>query len=193
MAKRLRARPSNTMILIFGSGLILVLLAVAGLNKPLPSYLVAQSNLPVGQALSDENTSLVPLDLGVLAERYATKEQAENLVLLQPIAEGELIPLRLLAEAAPIGQTSIRFTPDLKPANRITIGSKVTIWQVVEIEEAFEPQLLVASALIADILYGDGLFAGELPEVEVLVPAPEGALLLSALASDASVYLLPKS
>ena len=187
MAKRLRARPSNTMILIFGSGLILVLLAVAGLNKPLPSYLVAQSNLPVGQALSDENTSLVPLDLGVLAERYATKEQAENLVLLQPIAEGELIPLRLLAEAAPIGQTSVRFTPDLKPANRITIGSKVAIWQVVEIEEAFEPQLLVASALIADILYG------ELPEVEVLVPAPEGALLLSALASDASVYLLPKS
>lgn len=193
MAKRLRARPSNTMILVIGAGFILVLLAVAGLNKPLPSYLVAQSNLPVGQALSEENTTLVALDLGVLAERYATKEQVEDLVLLQPVAQGELIPLRLLAEATPAGQTSIRFTPELKPANRITIGSKVAIWQVVEIEDTFEPQLLVASALVSDILFGDGLFAGELPEVEVLVPGSEGTLLLSALASDASVYLLPQS
>ena len=193
MAKRLRARPSNTMILLVGAGLVLVLLAVAGLNKPLPSYLVAKSNLPVGQLVSEENTVLVPLDLGVLAERYATDEQAKDLVLLQPVAEGELIPLRLLADEAPAGQTSIRFTPDLKPANRITIGSKVTIWQVVEIEEVFEPQLLVASAVVSDILYGDGLFAGELPEVEVLIYGQEGALLLSALASDASVYLLPQS
>ena len=193
MAKRLRARPSNTMILLVGAGLVLVLLAVAGLNKPLPSYLVAKSNLPVGQLVSEENTVLVPLDLGVLAERYATDEQAKDLVLLQPVAEGELIPLRLLADASPAGQTSIRFTPDLKPANRITIGSKVTIWQVVEIEEVFEPQLLVASAVVSDILYGDGLFAGELPEVEVLIYGQEGALLLSALASDASVYLLPQS
>lgn len=193
MVRRLRARPSNTMILVVGSGLILVLLAVAGLNKPLPTYLVARSNIPVGQLLSGDNTVMVPLDLGVVAERYATTEIAENLVLLQPVAEGELVPLRLLAELAPAGQTSIRFTPDLKPANRITIGSRVSIWQVVEIDEAFEPQLLVGGALISDILYGDGLFAGELPEVEVMLPEPEGALLLSALSSQASVYVLPQS
>ena len=34
MAKRLRARPSNTVILVAGSFLVLVLVGIAGLNRP---------------------------------------------------------------------------------------------------------------------------------------------------------------
>lgn len=193
MAKRLRARPSNALLLAIGTFVILVLLAVAGLNKPLPGYLIAAGNLPPGAALDQGNAEILELDLGPLAERYATQEQAQGMVLLQPVASGELIPLRLLGERAPQNQTAIRFTPDLKPANPIAIGSRVAIWQVVEIEEIFEPQLLVENAVVSDLAFGDGLFAGELPEVEVLVTHSQGSLLISALASDAAVYLLPRS
>lgn len=193
MARRLRGRPSNTLLLIFGSGLVLVLLAVAGLNRPLPNYLVASSNLPQGAELGSESVEELGLELGALSETYATREDALDKVLLQPVASGELIPIRILGPKATNGLTAIRFTPDLKPANPITIGSKVAIWQVIEIEEIFQSQLLVTSALVSDLLYGDGLFAGELPEVEVAVSDAEATLLLSALSSEAAVYLLPRS
>lgn len=193
MARRLRARPLNTMLLIIGTGTILVLLAVAGLNRPVPSYLVALGNLPPGTAVSSETANEVQLDLKGLAASYATKDDVSGKVLLQPVAAGELIPKRILGEQLANNQTAIRFTPKLKPASPILLGSRVTVWQVVEMETSFESQLLVPSALVTDLLYGEGLFAGELPEVEVVVTDTEAQLLLSAISAESDVYLLPRS
>ncbi len=191
MAKRLRARPSNTVLLIIGSAIFLLLVAFVGLNRPVPSYLIAASNLGPGMALSTDNTQAIKLDLGILAQSYVTAEYLDGLVLLQPVAAGELIPLRLLGEGLARGQTSLRFTPGLKPAGQITPGSRVAIWQVVEAEEGFESQLLVLSALVTDLQFGEGLFAGELPEVEVILTESLATLVLESLTSDAAIYLLP--
>jgi hypothetical protein len=191
MAKRLRARPSNTVLLIIGSAIFLLLVAFVGLNRPVPSYLIAASNLGPGIALSTDNTQAIKLDLGILAQSYVTAEYLDGLVLLQPVAAGELIPLRLLGEGLARGQTSLRFTPGLKPAGQITPGSRVAIWQVVEAEEGFESQLLVLSALVTDLQFGEGLFAGELPEVEVILTESLATLVLESLTSDAAIYLLP--
>ncbi len=191
MAKRLRARPSNTLLLIVGSVLLLSLVAFAGLNRPVPSYLIAASNLGPGMSLTDQNTQALRLQLGSLAPRYATGEDVAGLVLLQPVAAGELIPLRLLGSGLGAGQTSLRFTPGLKPAGQITPGSRVAIWQVVEIDDEFESQLLVQSALVTDLQFGEGLFAGELPEVEVLLTEALATLVLESIAAKANIYLLP--
>ena len=193
MARRLRARPSSTMLLVIGAGTILLLLAVAGLNKPLPSYLVATGNLPPGAAITELTTQETALDLGILSDKYATRAQVQNKVLLQPVAIGELIPVRILGEQLSANQTSIRFTPKLKPANPISLGARVAIWQAIELDEEYETQLLVQSALVTDLVYGEGLFAGELPEVEVVVSNVEAQLLLAAISAEHDVYLLPKS
>ena len=193
MARRLRARPANTMLLVIGAGTILLLLAVAGLNKPLPSYLVATGNLPPGAAITELTTQETALDLGILSDKYATRAQVQNKVLLQPVAIGELIPVRILGEQLSANQTSIRFTPKLKPANPISLGARVAIWQAIELDEEYETQLLVQSALVTDLVYGEGLFAGELPEVEVVVSNVEAQLLLAAISAEHDVYLLPKS
>ena len=169
MAKRLRARPSNTVILVVGSFLVLVLVGIAGLNLPLPTYLIASSNLGVGTVLGSELVRVESLDLGSIAESYATEADLDGQALLIPISSGELIPRRALGESLTNGQTSIRVVPDFKPASQITLGSRVSIWQVVDVEDEFEPQLLVASSLVSDILFGEGLFAGELPEVELIL------------------------
>ena len=193
MAKRLRARPSNTVILVAGSFLILVLVGIAGLNRPLPTYLIASSNLGVGTVLGSELVRLESLDLGSIAESYATEADLDGQALLIPISSGELIPRRALGESLTNGQTSIRVVPDLKPASQITLGSRVSIWQVVEVEDEFEPQLLVASSLVSDILFGEGLFAGELPEVELILSRTEAAMVLRAVTSESAIYLLPLS
>jgi hypothetical protein len=62
---------------------------------------------------------------------------------------------------------------------------------VVEAEEGFESQLLVLSALVTDLQFGEGLFAGELPEVEVILTESLATLVLESLTSDAAIYLLP--
>lgn len=191
MAKRLRARPSNTVILVAGSFLVLVLVGIAGLNRPLPIYLIASSNLGVGTVLGSELVRLESLDLGSIAESYATEADLDGQALLIPISSGELIPRRALGESLTNGQTSIRVVPDLKPASQITLGSRVSIWQVVEVEDEFEPQLLVASSLVSDILFGEGLFAGELPEVELILSRIEAAMVLRAVTSESAIYLLP--
>ena len=193
MAKRLRARPSNTVILVAGSFLVLVLVGIAGLNRPLPTYLIASSNLGVGTVLGSELVRLESLDLGSIAESYATEADLEGQALLIPISSGELIPRRALGESLTNGQTSIRIVPDLKPASQITLGSRVSIWQVVEVEDEFEPQLLVASSMVSDILFGEGLFAGELPEVELILSRVEAAMVLRAVTSESAIYLLPLS
>lgn len=193
MARRLRARPSNTVILIAGSFLVLVLVGIAGLNRPLPSYLIAAGNLGAGTVLTSELVRSESLDLGSIAQGYATNSDLDGKALLLPVASGELIPLRALGEALANGQTSIRVIPDLKPASQVTPGSQVSIWQVVELEDDFEPQLLVASSLVSDIFLGDGLFAGELPEVELVLSRGEAALVLTAITSESAIYLLPLS
>lgn len=191
MAKRLRARPSNTLLLVIGSIVILALVAFAGLNKPLPSYLIASSNLAPGMQLSAQNTRTEQLDLGSLASSYVTAEDLAGFVLLQPVVAGELIPTRLLGSGLALGETSLRFTPALKPAGQITPGSRVAIWQVVKLEDSFESQLLVRSALVTDLQFGEGLFAAQLPEVEVLLSEAFASLVLQSLASDNAIYLLP--
>ena len=193
MAKRLRARPSNTVILVAGSFLVLVLVGIAGLNRPLPTYLIASSNLGVGTVLGSELVRVESLDLGSIAESYATEADLDGQALLIPISSGELIPRRALGESLTNGQTSIRVVPDLKPASQITLGSRVSIWQVVEVEDEFEPQLLVASSLVSDILFGEGLFAGELPEGELMLSRIEAAMVLRAVTRESAIYLLPLS
>ena len=64
---------------------------------------------------------------------------------------------------------------------------------MVEVEDEFEPQLLVASSLVSDILFGEGLFAGELPEVELILSRIEAAMVLRAVTSESAIYLLPLS
>jgi hypothetical protein len=193
MAKRLRARPSNTLILVVGSFLVLVLVGIAGLNRPLPTYLIASSNLGVGTLLGSDLVRRESLDLGSIAESYATEADLDGKALLIPISSGELIPRRALGESLANGQTSVRIVPDLKPASQIAVGSRVSIWQVVEVAEEFEPQLLVVSSLVSDIFLGEGLFAGELPEVELILSRTEAAMLLRAVTSDSAIYLLPLS
>jgi hypothetical protein len=193
MAKRLRARPSNTLILIVGSFMILILVALAGLNRPLPSYLIAASNLAPGSRLSATNVTVEQLDLGSIAENYATFQDLEGAALVIPVPEGELIPKRALGQALGKNQTSLRIVPKLKPASQITTGSIVSIWQVVETEEGYESQLLVPSALVSELEYGEGLFAGDLPEIELLIAGDQALVVMQAVTAEYSIYILPKS
>jgi len=192
MPKRLRARPANWVLLLISSSLVLGGLVVASAVKPLPSYLVASATISTGTLLSDADVVVAQLDLGDVAETYVTAETPiEGLSATAVIGQGELIPLRLIGRGLRPDQTALRFVPDLKPAQSIVPGSVVSVWQVTETEEGFMPQRIVSVSEVLAIEFGDGLFAEDAPDVELLLNLDQSTLVLAAVAAGYPIYVLP--
>jgi len=192
MSIRIRRRMSGwlllTLVVVSASGLFLVL----SINKPLPSYLVAKRDLAAGEALDSSDFLEVPMDLGPVAEKYLSSV-SPRLQLLSQIPAGELIPVSRLGMDFAENQTCVRLIPSTKPASSVKPGSWVSIWQVVEQEDKYLPQLLVERAEVSAVEYGEGLLADQLPEVEVVLSTGQATLLITALAAKYEVFVLPLS
>lgn len=192
MPKRLRARPANWVLLLIGSSLVLGGLVFASAIKPLPSYLVASSTISTGTLISDADTVVAEIDLGTLSEAYVTADTAtDGLSVTAVIGQGELIPLRLIGTGLRPNQTAIRFVPNLKPADSIVAGSVVSVWQVTETDDGFVPQRIVSVSEVLAIEFGDGLFAEDAPDVELLLNLDQSTLVLAAVAARYPIYVLP--
>ena len=192
MPKRLRARPANWVLLLISSSLVLGGLVFASAIKPLPSYLVASSTISTGTLISGADTAVAEMDLGTLSEAYVTAGTAiDGLSVTAVIGKGELIPLRLIGRGLRPNQTSIRFVPNLKPADSIVAGSVVSVWQVTETEDGFVPQRIVSVSEVLAIEFGDGLFAEDAPDVELLLNLDQSTLVLAAVAAGYPIYVLP--
>jgi hypothetical protein len=192
MPKRLRARPANWVLLLIGSSLVLGGLVFASAIKPLPSYLVASSTISTGTLISDADTVVAEIDLGTLSEAYVTADTAtDGLSVTAVIGKGELIPLRLIGTGLRPNQTAIRFVPNLKPADSIVAGSVVSVWQVTETDDGFVPQRIVSVSEVLAIEFGDGLFAEDAPDAELLLNLDQSTLVLAAVAARYPIYVLP--
>jgi hypothetical protein len=174
------------LIAISSSGLLLLF----SLNKPLPTYLVAKRDLAPGELIQSSDFESVPIDLGPIASKYLTSI-SPKLQIVSQVPAGELVPLSRLGIELADNQTGVRLIPSTKPASNVKSGSWVSIWQVIEKDERYQPELLVERAQVSAIEYGEGLFADELPEVEVILGADQATLLITALAAKFEVFVLP--
>jgi hypothetical protein len=192
MQKLIRRRVPNWLVLAVAMSAIIVLLVIQGANKPLPEYLVAATELVPGDPISDDDIETIALDLKEISGTYlTTSDEPYGLSVLNLVRPGELIPKSILTNNSKPGFTSLQFAPRLKPVTAIRSGATVEIWRVVEIEEEFEPQRLVARALVTRIISEEGLFASENAEVEISLSIADSTLLIGAISSDFDIYLLP--
>ena len=190
MTIRIRRRISPWTIGFVAMAIASSVLFILALNKPLPTYLVAKRDLSPGEQISLGDVELVALDLGPLADKYAIGV-TDSMSSRSAIPAGELLPLSRLGSAMPENQTAIRLVPSTKPSALVNGGAYVSVWQVVEGESGFEPQQLVARAEVAAVEYGEGLFSEEIPEVELLLGKEQAMLVITALAADFDIYVLP--
>lgn len=189
MVTRLRRKPRLHELVLATAALATAALLLASYFKPLPTYLVATKDLIPGVELVEGDLVSVPADLGDLAGRYLASYEA-GLSPTALIRSGELIPIRGLTRARD-GRTQIRFTPTVEVAEGTEVGSWVSLWQVVEVDQSFEAQMLVPRAEVAALIEPDGLFANDLRDLEVLVSQAQATLIMSALASDVSLFAVP--
>lgn len=190
MTIRIRRRISPWTIGFVAMAIASSVLFILALNKPLPTYLVAKRDISPGEQISLGDVELVALDLGPLADKYAIGV-TDSMSSRSAIPAGELLPLSRLGSAMPENQTAIRLVPSTKPSALVNGGAYVSVWQVVEGESGFEPQQLVARAEVAAVEYGEGLFSEEIPEVELLLGKEQAMLVITALAADFDIYVLP--
>jgi len=194
MAIRIGRRIPNWMILAITGTVVSVGLLIAGLNKPLPEYLIATQSLRPGSQVELGSLSTVKLDLGPASSKYLLKSEFEiGSSVVRVVREGELLARADMTFATDPSQTAIRLVPALKPAQAVRPGARVSVWQVVETEEGSQAQRLVSSAEVLDLIYGEGLFAAERPEVEIRVSIEQSLLIMTAVSSKFDIYLLPLS
>jgi hypothetical protein len=190
MSMRIRKSISPWTVAIFILSLIALAVVVVTLNKPLPTYLVAKRALAPGEQITEQDVDFLNLNLGPLESNYL-REIPADLAVRSAVPAGELIPVSRLATQLSENQTAIRILPATKPASSVVAGTLVSVWQVIEVEGQFQPQQLVATAEVAAIHYGEGLFSEDIPEVELLVGREQAMLVITALAADFDVFVLP--
>ncbi|MFM1993926.1 MAG: hypothetical protein RL537_615 [Actinomycetota bacterium] len=190
MTIRIRKRVNRWTVVLMALTLAAVGIAVVSLNKPLPNYLVAKRELIPGEPITSEDVEMLALDLGILENKYL-QEIPSNLVVRSTVPAGELIPLTRVGDQLAENQTAIRLSPATKPAASVVAGALVSVWQVIEIEGQFVPQQLVAAAEVAAVDYAEGLLAEEIPEIELLVGKDQAMLVITALAAESDVFVLP--
>jgi hypothetical protein len=192
MVTRFGRRIPNWILLVAGSALLAGALGVAAITRPVPEYLVASAALKPGSPIQLADLMAVPMDLGEAADAYVLATELQPGVGVQRVVrEGELLSKSDLTFEIDESLTAIRFIPKLKPSVQVKPGSQVSVWKVLETETGQEVQQLVARAEVLDLVYGDGLFAAEFPEVEIRVSWEESALLLQAVTAESDIYLLP--
>lgn len=190
MSMRIRKRVNPWTIAIFILSMAAAAVVVFTLNKPLPTYLIAKRDLVPGELITEQDVEQLNLDLGPLAANYIT-ELPDDLAVRSAVPQGELIPVSRLGTQLAQNQTAVRLLPATKPAAAVMAGSLVAVWQVVEVEGEFQPQQLVAIAEVAAIQYGEGLFSEEVPEIELLLGKEQAMLVITALAANHDVFVLP--
>ena len=194
MAVRYGRRLPNWFLILMGFVLVAFAFIAAALMRPVPEYLVATAALKPGVPISIDSVRQVPVDLGEVSDGYLLATDLEPGVgVSRVIRPGELLSRADLTFETNPNLTSMRITPKLKPSAQVTPGAKVAIWQVVEQEEGLRVERLVARAEVLDLVYGEGLFAAELPEVEIRISWDQSLLLLESISAEADLYLLPLS
>lgn len=190
MAIRLRRRPRAWVLMVGAMSAVFLVIVALGLSRPLPSYLVARDTIAPGALLTEDDFQMVAMDLGPLAEKYATTLEP-GLSVTSLVEGGELIAKSRFQNYMPIGLTSVRLTPSSRPSTATRVGSYVAVWQVLEVEEVLSSQLLVPRALVTAIAEPEGLFADAAPEIELQLFTEKATLVIAALAADLPIFVLP--
>lgn len=194
MAIRYGRRLPNWLYVVFGFVALGFTLLTAAMLRPVPEYLMATAAIKPGLPISLESTTGVEIDLGQAADSYLLKSDFQpGIGVSRLIRAGELLSKADLTFETNPNLTSMRITPKLKPSAQVSSGAQVTIWQVIEQEDGLAVERLVARAEVLDLIYGEGLFAAELPEVEIRISWDQSLLLLQAISAEADLYLLPLS
>ena len=191
MKKVLRKRISSWSLLSIVAAAGLIVAAALALNKPIPEYLVARSDLQPGQKISITQLSARPINLGETGSAYLTfSDFNKGYVATDFISRGELLPRRQLSLTQSPGMTTIVLTPSLEVSPSIEPGSWVQIWRTIESSEGFLSERLVDRSQVVSLRQGESLVSSSESQIEVSVSEEQSAIILQTMSAEQDIFVL---
>lgn len=171
-----------------------VWLIVAAADDASP-VLRAHHTITQGEVLSSDDFQAVEAGLGVLADDYLAPEDLEpGQVAARTIAEGELVPRAALTTAERTRTTTVVIESSIGVPEDVQAGSVVEVWSAPPLDDgrAFDvPRILVADAVVRDVLQPEGVLADAGTGLEVVIDRADVAEVLAALTGGAALSVVP--
>ena len=191
MKKVMHKRISSWSLLSIVAAAGLIVAAALALNKPIPEYLVARSDLQPGQKISITQLSARPINLGETGSAYLTfSDFNEGYVATDFISRGELLPRRQLSLTQSPRMTTIVLTPSLEVSPSIEPGSWVQIWRTIESSEGFLSERLVDRSQVVSLRQGESLVSSSESQIEVSVSEEQSAIILQTMSAEQDIFVL---
>ncbi len=191
MKKVMHKRISSWSLLSIVAAAGLIVAAALALNKPIPEYLVARSDLQPGQKISITQLSARPINLGETGSAYLTfSDFNEGYAATDFISRGELLPRRQLSLTQSPGMTTIVLTPSLEVSPSIEPGSWVQIWRTIESSEGFLSERLVDRSQVVSLRQGESLVSSSESQIEVSVSEEQSAIILQTMSAEQDIFVL---
>ncbi|MGA7148210.1 MAG: SAF domain-containing protein [Microbacterium sp.] len=181
-------------------GILLIAASVAGVwfvvsaaRQTSPVYAAVQTIVP-GQAITADDVRTVEVGLGQVGEAYLTPEGLdEGLVATRTIAEGELIPVSAVGEAARARTTNVVVHSSVEVPASVGAGTVVEVWSapVLEGGDYDVPRILVADATVVSVTRDDSMIGGGAAALELVIPRSEVAATLAAMADESALSVVP--
>lgn len=184
----------------FVIGVVLVLVSIAGVwfvvassRQTVPVYAATRTLLP-GESISPSELRVVDVALGSLEGAYASGDTLPpGAVVTRTIPAGELIPAAAVGAASEVRTTAIVVPSSTAIPASVEVGTPVEVWAAPLDGEGVRqaPRILVADAAVAALPSSDSVMASAAPSIELIVPRASVADVLSALAGEATLSVVP--
>ncbi|MCS0500244.1 hypothetical protein [Protaetiibacter mangrovi] len=184
-------------------GLALVVASVAGVvalvgavDARTPVYAAAGALSP-GDRVDDTDLVVRSVSLDGADGLYLRVGELPDggLVVVQPVRDGELLPLAALGETAGVRSTALVIELGTSPSSAVQAGATVDVWASPADADGRgygAPIVLVADAIIVRVVVDDGLVSSSGGgAVEVLVPRSRVARVLQAQAAGDALAVVP--
>jgi hypothetical protein len=164
-------------------GALLMVVAAVGVfvaytdatGNPSTSYVVAATDLRVGDAIASEDLELTSIDLpaSVSARAFISPDELTGRVVVAPVAAGEVLQASAVTEQVPPEagtEVAITVPRENVATGRLEVGDRVDVFQTTEEGTS----TVVRGVQVIDLTVDDSDDLGDGGDVEVVVIVPDG-------------------
>lgn len=182
-------------------GIALVIVSITGVwlivsaSDDAAPVLQANRTITEGEALTSDDFQVVEVGLGALADDYlGPQDLQQGQVASRTLERGEIVPLSATADAAESSSTTIVIESSTGLPEDVVSGAVVEVWHAPPLEDGRSydvPRILVAEAIVRDVLEDDTVLAEASTRVEIVIDRSDVADVLAAVTGGSSLSVVP--
>lgn len=182
-------------------GIALVALSIAGVwflisaSDDAAPVLRADRTIAQGEVLTADDFQVVEVGLGALTDDYLGPEDLRSgQVAARTLSEGEIVPVSALTDADGRRTTTVVIQSSTGIPEGVQTGTVVEVWHAPPVDEGRSydpPRILVAEAIVRDVLEPEGVLADTGTQLEVVIDRADVADVLAALTGGSALSIVP--